>query len=122
MNEQQQILTGERLAKMETMLEVIGEDIKKLESNDIRILEAIAQKADASEIRTLHDRIDKVKLTVGDQIKDLESAVGEHTKDLENLQATRKSDMRWFAAIAGGVSFIISVSAIIVAAIIQRGG
>ena len=110
MNEQQQILTGERLAKMETMLVVIGEDIKKLESNDIRILEAVSKKADASQIIVLNDRIDKMKIEVD-----------RDTRSIENLQATRKSDMRWFAAIAGGVSFIISVSAIIVAAIIQRG-
>ena len=111
MNEQQQILTGERLAKMETMLEVIGEDIKKLESNDIRILEAIDKKADASEIEIIHDRVGKVK-----------EKVEEHTRSIENLQATRKSDMWWLTAMAGGVSFIISVAAIIIAAIIQRGG
>ena len=110
MNEQQQILTGERLASMETMLKVIGEDIKKLESNDIRILEAIAQKADASQIIVLNDRIDKMKIEVD---KD--------TRAIESLQATRKSDMFWLTATAGGVSFVISVAAIIIAAIIQRG-
>ena len=101
---------GERLASIETLLQTVVTDLKEIKAD-------LKNKASTAELQVVHDRIDKFK----QEVNALETEVDDIGKDVATLKASRKSDFWWLTAIAGSVSFLISIAAILIAAFIQKG-
>ena len=101
---------GERLASIETLLQTVVHDLKEIKDD-------LKNKASTTDLQVVHDRIDKFKK----EVDTLETEVDDIGKDVAALKTSRKSDFWWLTAIAGSVSFLISIAAMLIAAFIQKG-
>lgn len=103
--------TGERLATIETLLQTVVNDLQEIKGD-------LKNKASASDVQVVHDRIDRVKV----EVDKVEIEIGLLGKDITTIQASRKSDFFWVSGIAAFLGILCGVGGAIVAALIQNGG